>query len=397
MRRILPLLLALLWVGRAQAQVDESDLRVFGYFQNIWYYQKTTKNDGSEQKLDSFSVQQLNLFLQRDLARRWTAFINFEALNSYSSLRNWGSFNLEEAWVKYRFGRRLSIKLGQHVPPFNNLNEIKNRTPLLPYIVRPLVYESSFSEFIAIEDYTPARAYAQVYGFQPRGRAKIDYAFYVGNSPEINDQVNHDVAQRGIDVTDNYLVGGRIGLRCDEWKVGLSATVDQVKDAKSYFARIEGDFTTDELDALFAALKKPVGEISRWRWGSDLSFRLGKFSFEGETIHAGYNDNVKALKLDRNFNYATVGYHHSEALFLYASYQTEEDEFTRFDEAEGGIYHVEVDIDLPSVGFAYRLNDRITFKGQYEPVHIDVEFSSRTYEVEDQDLDYVGAAVSIVF
>jgi hypothetical protein len=66
-RRILPLLLALLWVGRAQAQVDESDLRAFGYFQNIWYYQKTTKNDGSEQKLDSFSVQQLNLFLQRDL------------------------------------------------------------------------------------------------------------------------------------------------------------------------------------------------------------------------------------------------------------------------------------------------------------------------------------------
>jgi hypothetical protein len=118
---------------------------------------------------------------------------------------------------------------------------------------------------------------------------------------------------------------------------------------------------------------------------------------EGEVIHVGYNDNVADLKLDRDFSYLTVGYQYDEALFFYASYQTEEDEFTRFDEAEGGLYHTKVDIDLPGVGFSYRLNDRVTCKGQYVPVHIGTDYSSRSDEVQGQDLRYLGAAVSIIF
>lgn len=397
MRHILPLLFALLFVGRAHAQAAESDLRVFGYFQNIWAHERFTNSDGSKLEFDSFSVQQLNLFLQRDLARRWTAFVNFEALNSYSSARNWGSFSLEEAWVKYRFGSRLSIKLGQHVPPFNNFNEIKNRTPLMPYIVRPLVYETSYREFISIDDYAPGRAYAQVYGYLPRGETKIDYAFYVGNGPEISDTSDSGLGQTGIDTTTSTLVGTRLGIRHGEWKMGLSATAEQVEDAKAYFASLNDPFNPGELDALFSALKKPVGQITRWRWGGDLSFHLGKFSFEGEVIHAGYNDNVAELKFDRDFNYATVGYQHSEALLVYASYQTEEGEFTRYHEDFGGLFQLKTDIDLPMFGFAYRINDRVTLKGQYAPVDINVDLSTTAYDEEDQELTYIGTAVSIIF
>jgi hypothetical protein len=96
------LLLLLASATGAYAQADEGELRFFGYFQNIWVYQEveTGHNQDQEvetgynqdQKIDSFSVQQLNLFMQRDLARRWTAFVNFEMLNSYSSFRNWGAF-----------------------------------------------------------------------------------------------------------------------------------------------------------------------------------------------------------------------------------------------------------------------------------------------------------------
>ena len=397
MRHILPLLFALLLAGRAHAQANESELRVFCYFQNIWAYERFANSDGSELKFDSFSVQQLNLFLQRDLARRWTAFVNFEALNSYSSARNWGSFSLEEAWVKYRFGSRMSIKLGQHVPPFNNFNEIKNRTPLMPYIVRPLVYETSYREFIAIDDYAPGRAYAQIYGYVPRGETKIDYAFYVGNGPEISDTVDSELGQTGIDTTTSILVGTRLGVRHGEWKAGLSATAEQVEDAKAYFASLGAPFNPGELDALFSALKKPVGQVTRWRWGGDLSFHLGKFSFEGEVIHAGYNDNVAELKFDRDFSYATIGYQHSEALLIYASYQTEEGEFTRYHDIYGGIFQLSADIDLPVFGFAYRVNDRVTVKGTYAPVDINVDISNAAYEQENQELTYIGAAVSIIF
>ncbi len=37
------------------------------------------------------------------------------------------------------FRAQTNRKLGQHIPPFINFDEIKNRTPLMASIVRPLV------------------------------------------------------------------------------------------------------------------------------------------------------------------------------------------------------------------------------------------------------------------
>jgi len=129
------------------AQVKETPIKIFGYFQNS--FQQWTAFE-FRPKQNSFSLQQLNLFFQKDLGTNWTTFVNFEFLNNFSSGRQWGSANLEEAWVKYRADMRFNLKLGLLVPIFNNLHEIKNRTPLLPYIIRPLAYETSFSEFILI-------------------------------------------------------------------------------------------------------------------------------------------------------------------------------------------------------------------------------------------------------
>jgi hypothetical protein len=95
-------------------------------------------------------------------------FCQFEVLNTFSSSRQWGAFNVEEAWVKYNPNMRFNLKLGLQIPIFNNLNEIKNRTPLLPYIIRPLVYETSFGEIFPIEEFVPARAFVQAYGFSIR-------------------------------------------------------------------------------------------------------------------------------------------------------------------------------------------------------------------------------------
>ncbi|MEZ4745207.1 MAG: hypothetical protein R3C41_03975 [Calditrichia bacterium] len=65
----------------------------------------TLEIPGMEQTTEDVSktlspgVQQLNVFMMKELAgQHW---VNFEMVNSFSTERGWGEFNLE-AWVKYR-------------------------------------------------------------------------------------------------------------------------------------------------------------------------------------------------------------------------------------------------------------------------------------------------------
>ncbi|MDH3217543.1 MAG: hypothetical protein OEN01_14875, partial [Candidatus Krumholzibacteria bacterium] len=69
-------------ITAAHAQRGESDLNIFGYFQVSLTHQATT--DGDE-KDNTFNIQQLNLFLQKDLGKRWTSLVNFELVNNFSS------------------------------------------------------------------------------------------------------------------------------------------------------------------------------------------------------------------------------------------------------------------------------------------------------------------------
>ena len=84
----LPLLLLLLVVPGARS--DES-LKVFGYFQSEFFYDRT---DFESQRRTSFVLQHLNLLLQKDLADNWSAYINFEFTNSVSVPAAVGYFGL---------------------------------------------------------------------------------------------------------------------------------------------------------------------------------------------------------------------------------------------------------------------------------------------------------------
>lgn len=92
---------------------------------------RTTSNhiEHTDEDLNSFILQQLNIFLQKPIGERWTSFNNLEMINSDSSFRGWGAFNLEEAWVHYRIGRAFNLKLGLQIPICNHFNEIKNKMP----------------------------------------------------------------------------------------------------------------------------------------------------------------------------------------------------------------------------------------------------------------------------
>lgn len=378
--------LFILVVNNVHAQLEESPIKIFGYFQNSFQHW-TTFEDRREQ--NSFSLQQLNFFFQKDLGRNWTALINFEFLNNFSSSHQWGAADLEEAWLRYRMNEKFSIKLGLQIPIFNNLNEINNRTPLLPYIIRPLVYETSFGEIFPVEEFIPARAFAQVYGFLPLGKAKLDYAIFLGNSPNINtsdySSFESPNEQSGIDTTTTFMIGGRVGFRYGELKLGISATHERRNDFMSI---------ADTIGRQPSELK----EIPASRLGGDMSYGFANFWFESEFILVNVDPGIPELDLGLEFYYATLGYYWTEKLFVYGSYWiTESNVKIRYLD---GDYKEEEEILVPNFGVAYNLSDRIRMKAQYARVKSDDtirETNPNMVTKQDDNFSVYSVAISVFF
>ena len=367
-RFLLLCIAALLSSEVAKISADEAKLHVFGYTQNSFQHNDDNESDRTE---NSFALQQLNLFLRKPLSKRWTSFVSFEMVNNYSSFRHHGAFNLEEAWVKYRFGKRLNLKIGLQIPIFNNFNEIKNRTPLMPYVIRPLVYETSFQEIISLEEFVPERAFVQAYGYVPAGPAKIDYAAYLGNSPNVNDDPLRD--QTGLDTTATVLVGGRVGVRYGEVKLGLSATHDRTNNLQEFASEVG-----------YSA--RDLKEVRRVRIGSDFSVYFKDTTIEAESILVRFDDDLADFKASLEFYFATVSYRYSEQLLGYLSYWYEEDSLTNL-----GVGRIKV----PNLGVAYYLNDRIVAKGQY--ARADLKSTDPESHIEKTQFDFYAVAISVTF
>lgn len=278
-------MLALLLSLPAATRAQDQDLNLYGFFQAQYWNSNETNGSGPPNR-SSFQLQQLNLFLARNFNASFSAFVNAEITNSFSSEHDWGSFALEEAWFRYNYSGAFNVKAGLLVPTFNNLNEIKNRTPLLPYAFRPLVYESTFDEVFSNTDFAPQQAYLQVYGSVPVGDFRLDYAGFLGNSdPSYITSETRGSAVSGQDTTNFYMVGSRVGLRGDNVKVGVSFTVDKA----NMRAPIRGN----------QPIPLGLGDVDRYRIGADLSFTVSRFFFEGEFIAVRHSlDEGQQQKLD---------------------------------------------------------------------------------------------------
>lgn len=380
--------------ANANAQTGrEMPLSIFGYFQNSLSHQ-TESLDESDR--NSFNLQQLNLFFQKKISRDWRAFVNFEFINSFSSSRQWGSANLEEAWAAYSPNENFNLKLGLLLPIFNNLNTIKNRTPILPYVIRPLAYETSFQEFIPVEDFAPLRAFVQAYGFLPIRGMKLDYAAYLGNSPNIASlsSESETMQQTGVDTTNTFLVGGRIGLSYfDDLKIGVSMTYD-----KTNFFEAANQLIFQSTDRLLLGTERDFGNVPRTRFGGDFSFRYKNFAFESEFIKVRHDEDIQNADLDRDFYYFTLGYRFKEKLFVYASYWDVRLDYTIASvvKDEVQIFVVDGDIIVPNFGMSYSINDRISIKAHFARVDLaeDIPF---LFLYEEDKFYHLNAAISIFF
>ena len=159
--------------GSAQ---DSDDLYIFGFSQTIFNYKNvhsfTKSGDITGVPVDftanfesnTFALHQLDLFFRKPINEKTVFFLNLSATGSYSSALNFGNLQIPEGWVSYQITPNIIGKVGLMAPTFNNLNEIKNRLPLLPYLIRPLIYEALFYGIFSEQDYLPQSAYLQVSG-----------------------------------------------------------------------------------------------------------------------------------------------------------------------------------------------------------------------------------------
>lgn len=245
-----------------------NSLDVFGYFQTTFDHsaekQTVMRMPEVSSTRNTFILQQANIFLRKQFDPKFAAFLNVEFTNSFSTLNKWGTFRLEEAWARYEPSKLFSVKAGLLIPVFNNLNEIKNRMPLLPYITRPFVYEASAEGTASIDEYIPGSAFVLAQGTVDIPHLKLEYAFYAGNSDPsfvTTNSVTGRYLIGGIDTTTHKLFGGRVGLRWEKLKAGFSFTSDRVN--------------RDDIG---------LGAVPRRRLGGDLSFQYGPVSVESEIV-----------------------------------------------------------------------------------------------------------------
>ncbi len=361
---------------------------IFGSLQTVLFNQKSRVTFGQLQagnttvlheERSSFAVQQLDIFLQKPIGEHFSAFVDLEYQLNYSSDKKWGSLSLQEAWLNYAPIDEINLKVGMLYPAFNNLNEIKNRLALLPYIFRPGIYERLLSEVYMAEDYLPEHAFVQLSGLLPHGDIFWDYALYVGNAEGSyisrrgsDGNPDNDLNQNfefltGVDPTEfnMKLFGGRLGIRArnENFKAGFSLThdYDNFRD-------------TTRFPRIYNGIRTPlVGDAPRFRIGADLSGSVGNVRFESEFIRVLYDYHAADrldIELDHLFYYTMLGYQFGDRLLVYGLYEAGQDIFDQTSEHSSF-----------SGGAAFQLNADITAKAQYIVYKNDYGHSSHEEEV----------------
>lgn len=390
------------------AQDSDDELYIFGFSQvifnnrNINIYVKPSTNVPTGLRINSyansFALHQVNLFFQKNINDRTTFFLNLEASGSYSTKIPSGDLEIPEGWISFKLTDNLEIKTGLLLPKFNNLTEIKNRLPLFPYIIRPLMYESLLSNLIDPEDYKPKNAYFQLYGYNDISeRWLIDYAFYIGNAEDpflssvpagsIGSEEESTAVYQGENLNTQLLYGGRFGIENEllAFKFGASFTFDE-------------DDRTQPESSLFRLpeLTTPVmGEVPRYRLGFDLSFTYKKFAYEGEFMGAFHDHSeikkVNAFKnanLNKYFHYSNLTYHIKDNLFLFGYYTLNSDNTYEFvannTPSKAGVLAL-------SGGSGWRINEVTVFKVQY------LHSQARENDYVDYYLRFLTFGISTIF
>jgi len=402
MLRKIPFSLFFIFILFAKTLIAQSSVDIYGYVQSSYsffhnYYTPYAPVGESNYTYNNMGINQLNLFLAKDLGNDFSSFINFEFINNYSSDKGFGSFNISEAYIKWDYRDFLKVKFGMVIPQFNALFEIYNRTPLLPYVVRPKLYDATSGNLVDIFDILPQKALIQVYGSIPVESANLEYALFAGNPPNsLLSSPNNNLLPGYVaygESANNYIsFGGRVGIKTSNLRIGVSASID--KDNRRNFIKDELNGTAN------------LGDLDRYRLGSDFYFKLGKFELSAEylmtktKVSSAIQDSLNlwnaedpyfvGKSFDKTFYYATLLYNISSKLYVYTMYDYLNDDVDPFYFGLDGYYGYHF-------GGGYYVNESILLKIQYFKNFGRFDTGEPVIPIRNYYENNVAVGVSIIF
>lgn len=246
MNRLILFIVGMILCGLLVHDLHAQNLRIFGYTQNMFQVTDYTQLDGNvavggiQRTSNSFIAQQTNIFLANRFSRDLDGFVNVEFINNQNIRSDFGSISLDEVWLRYKPGKKFSVRVGQLLPDFGALNHQRNRTPLLPFAARPVMHENLYGELFNPEKFVPLYAFLQAaYKTDITEKVSARFTAFLGN-PERSFQVRaEDLGQNsgnfdasGIDSTKFVTVGGKFQLQYSDFnfgtlQIGISAALDE--------------------------------------------------------------------------------------------------------------------------------------------------------------------------
>ncbi|MFZ4619280.1 MAG: hypothetical protein ACOYNS_01875 [Bacteroidota bacterium] len=364
----------------------QDEVNVFGYFQT--YYNSFSNKYGppgpptGEQNYsyNTLGIGQLNLFLQRPIGENFTAFVNFEYINNFSSGRGYGDYNIQEAYVRWDYKDYLRFKFGMAIPQFNAMFQIYNRTPLLPFLNRPKLYEATGGNLVDIFDILPQKSLLHIDGFVPTNLVNLEYAVYLSGP------TNGFVSSPKNDLLPGYVpfgqtsvkylgIGGRIGIVSGPVKAGISVTTD-VENKRHYLqdmAKKYLPYMDDSVAQLYLNDQTNLGDLNRMRYGADITISLNNLTIAAEFLQtktALSSVNQATLNqwhandsyyigngFDKLFYYVSATYYFTDELYAFGLYDYLDDKADPFYFGVNGYYGM-------SGGAGYHVNDNMVVKVQ---------------------------------
>jgi hypothetical protein len=332
-----------------------------------------------EKSKTTFEIQEADLFFQKNITPSISALVNMQLTNNYSQEKSWGTFNMDEAWVKFSPYRALNIKVGKIVPMFNTFSQIKSKYPLIPYLLRPLIYESTISSLLDFGAWVPEHAFLQINGTIPISKVKLEYAVFGGNSEfTLNSKTSYYPS--GFDTTNYKSGGGRIGIKALGVTLGISGSYDYTRN----------DAVNKTIASLPASLGlSKLGAVPRSRFGCDFNYSgfgitadfeyiFSKYYFSGDEkaklsqivakttdwrAAAGQGPMLSDDFTKTYFN-ANIMYDFLEKYYISIGYASIGDESSMLLFKDG--------LNQVMGGLGYHFNDNITFKAQVVDIYNDV-------------------------
>lgn len=225
---------------------------------NLGGYLNLKYSDLRDQQ-DSLALQDISLFIHKDIGTRWTLFTEMEFGEIVDITQDGidsseAEFDIERLYADYRASQRVTLRLGKFLTPIGRWNLI-HADPLVWTVSRPLTSAAAFSRHASG---------AMVYGTLPLWRRDLDYSIYVDDTKRFDQRESKELAFEDTGST-----------------ITLSGAFRRAAGARLLYHPVPGQL---ELGLSYARFELQEYRKDKTLIGADLHWKLPALEVSAETL-----------------------------------------------------------------------------------------------------------------